>query len=223
MVDAGFEAVATTSAGVAASLGFGDGERTPADEMFAAIARISSHVDVPVTADVEAGYGLGPSELAQRLVDAGAVGCNLEDTDHETGLLRSPDDQARRIADLVEAVHRLGVPVLVNARVDVFVRASGDEGERVELALERARAYRDAGAGCVYPILASEGELASFADRYDGPVNAMAVGGRVRLSRLAASGVARISFGSQLQRGTQAWLGRSLEAITRSDDLWPDA
>jgi len=221
VVRAGFDAVATTSGGVAATLGFADGEWTPVDEMFAAVARMARVVDVPLTADIESGYGVPEPELADRLVEAGAVGCNLEDTDHAgDGGLRPTTVQAGRIAGLKEAGRALGVDLVVNARVDVFVRQAGEAAERTELALERADAYRRAGADCVYPILASEEELAHFAERHDGPVNAMAVAGFVRLSNLSRIGVSRISFGSALQHQVLGELPRVLDAIARSDDGW---
>src|SRR5258708_26648228 len=98
VVEAGFEVVATTSSGVSAALGYADGEHTPVDEMFSAIARIARAVDAPVTADIEAGYGLSPEEIIVRLLRAGAVGCNLEDTDHAAGPgLRDADEQAGRL------------------------------------------------------------------------------------------------------------------------------
>lgn len=218
----GFEAVATTSGGVAACLGYADGERTPPDEMFAAVARIARSVHLPVTADIESGYGLEPGELAERLVDTGAVGCNLEDTDHSVGghALRPSAAQAERLGALREAAQRLGVDIVVNARVDVFLRQSGQMEERVQLALERANAYRRAGADCVYPIGATEDELARFLPEHTGPVNAMAQAGVVRISRLGSLGVARISFGSALHRQVTVDLRRLLEAIARSEDDW---
>ncbi len=221
VVAAGFEAVATTSGGMAVSLGFADGEQTPVDEMFAAVARISRAVDVPVTADVESGYGLAADELAGRLLASGAVGCNLEDTDHSgDGVLRPASAQAERIAALKEAAARLDGDLVVNARVDVFVRQVGAPAERVDLAVERALAYRRAGADCVYPILASEDEIAAFRRGDDGPVNAMVFGDRARLSVLLELGVARISFGSQLQHRAESSLRRALDAIARADDGW---
>src|SRR3954468_10258166 len=113
--DAGFPALATPSAGVAASLGYEDG-RTPADEMFAAVARIVRAVDVPVSADIEGGYGLAPKELVERLLETGAVGCNLEDS--EDGVLKDPRRHAEWLAEVrAVAADRL----FVNARVDVFL------------------------------------------------------------------------------------------------------
>jgi len=117
--EAGFAALATSSGAVAEALGYADGQRTPAAEMFAAITRITRSVDVPVTADIEAGYGLAPGELAGRLADAGVVGCNLEDSDPVTGELADPGRQA----DYLTAVRTAaGEALVINARVDVFVR-----------------------------------------------------------------------------------------------------
>ena len=117
--DAGFGALATSSGAVAEALGYADGQRTPSAEMFAAIARITRSVDVPVTADIEAGYGLAPGELAGRLADAQVVGCNLEDSDPVTRELADPGHQA----DYLAAVHAVaGEALVINARVDVFVR-----------------------------------------------------------------------------------------------------
>ena len=98
VVEAGFPAIATSSVAVAHALGYEDGEQTPPDEMFAAVARIARAVEVPVTADIEGGYGLPPHEVGERLLAAGAVGCNLEDTDHTTHALRDPNQQVDRLA-----------------------------------------------------------------------------------------------------------------------------
>ncbi|MHB1785433.1 MAG: isocitrate lyase/PEP mutase family protein, partial [Acidimicrobiales bacterium] len=194
--EAGFPAVATTSGGVAASLGWPDGEQVPADEMFAAIARIVRSVDVPVTADIEAGYGLSAVELVDRLIGSGAVGCNIEDTDHVHGrTLVSTEIQAQRLASVKEAAVAAGVDVVVNARVDVFLRQGGNDNEAVEEAVGRAERYAEAGADCVYPIGANEAQLAVFIGRFRGVVNGMVRPGVVRLSRLRGLGVARISFG----------------------------
>ncbi|MFK4691737.1 2-methylisocitrate lyase-like PEP mutase family enzyme [Streptomyces pristinaespiralis] len=135
--DAGFPALATPSAGVSASLGHEDGE-APADEMFAAVARIARAVDVPVSADVEDGYGLAPKELVARLLDAGAVGCNLEDTDRSTKRLKDP----RAHADWLSEVRaEAGGELFVNARVDTFLHGVSDPAQ----AVARIRLYVAAG------------------------------------------------------------------------------
>jgi 2-methylisocitrate lyase-like PEP mutase family enzyme len=211
---AGFPAVATGSAAVAASLGYEDNERAPVDEMLAAAERICRAVSVPVTIDVEAGYGLAPAELAGRLVSAGAAGCNLEDTDHGAGGLVDADLQATRIAGLREAAD-----LVVNARVDVFIREWGEPEARLDEAVRRARLYVDAGADCVYPIwLADDGVIAQLVDRVGAPVNVLYRPGAPSLRRLAELGVRRISLGPGLHRATEAATRSLLERMAAGDD-----
>src|SRR3954462_14953158 len=121
VVAAGFPVVATTSGGVAAALGYEDHERAPAEEMLAAAARIARGVDVPVTVDAEAGYGMEPAELVAALRSAGAASCNLEDTDHAAGVLRDPDRQAEWLRAVRQAASADGYRLVINARVDVFL------------------------------------------------------------------------------------------------------
>jgi len=210
---AGFGALATSSGAVAATLGYADGQQTPAAEMFAAIARIARCVDVPVTADVEAGYGLVPAELAGRLAEAGAVGCNLEDSDPVTRELGDPGRQADFLAAVCEAA---GDALVINARVDVFVRPRPPSaGDPVADAVERGRRYLEAGADCCYPIVAPLAALPALVAGCGGPVNAMCHPGGPSLAELAATGVARITFGSSLhQRATEdlAATARALHA-----------
>src|SRR5580765_3805827 len=120
VVAAGFPVVATTSGGVAAALGYEDHEGAPAEEMLAAAARIARGVDVPVTVDAEAGYGLDPAELVAALRTVGAAGCNLEDSDHTAGSLRDPDRHAEWLAAVRQAASDDGYPLVINARIDVF-------------------------------------------------------------------------------------------------------
>lgn len=201
---AGFPVVATTSAGVAAALGYEDHEGAPGEEMLAAAARIARGVSVPVTVDAEAGYGMDAADLVAALRDIGVAGCNLEDTDHRTGELRDRGTHAEWLAAVREAAARHEYGLVVNARIDVFVRAasSGAEGSQAELvdeALGRARAYVDAGADCVYPILLWETEpLARFVSDHLGPVNAVRIPPSSSVPELAELGVARVSWGGQL-------------------------
>ncbi|MFJ9628750.1 isocitrate lyase/phosphoenolpyruvate mutase family protein [Streptomyces sp. NPDC101175] len=191
-VDAGFPALATPSAGVAAALGYADGA-TPADEMFAAVARIAAAVDVPVSADVEGGYGLAPKELVERLLEAGVVGCNLEDS--EGGVLKDP----RRHADWLAEVRSAAADRLfVNARVDTFEYGDGDPGQ----AIERAALYVAAGADCVYPIGAPADVLPLLRAGIQGPVNAFARldGKGPSPTALGELGATRVTFGAGLQR-----------------------
>ncbi|MEU1483319.1 isocitrate lyase/phosphoenolpyruvate mutase family protein [Streptomyces sp. NPDC005752] len=193
--DAGFPALATPSAGVAASLGHADG-RTPAAEMFAAVGRIVRAVSVPVSADIESGYGLAPAELVERLLEAGAAGCNLEDS--ADGVLVDPRRQADRLAE-VRAV--AGDRLFVNARVDTYVHGDPDTVAVVEETVARARLYAEAGADCVYPIMAPAEDLPRLAGAVTVPLNALgAPDGPSAVRRLGELGAARITFGPQLQR-----------------------
>ncbi|MEV4434705.1 isocitrate lyase/phosphoenolpyruvate mutase family protein [Streptomyces sp. NPDC049585] len=193
--DAGFRALATPSAGVSASLGYADGS-APADEMFAAVARIVRAVatdGIAVSADVEDGYGLPAREFVDRLLATGAVGCNLEDTERGTGRLKEPQEQA----DWLAAVRaEAGDALVINARVDTFLKGIGE----VEPALERGRLYVAAGADCVYPILAPGEALAAMAAGVGAPVNALAMRGGPTPRELGALGVARVTFGGGLHR-----------------------
>jgi 2-methylisocitrate lyase-like PEP mutase family enzyme len=206
VVAAGFPVVATTSAGVAESLGHEDHEGAPREEMLAAAQRIARAVDVPVTVDAEAGYGLGPAELAAALEEVGAAGCNLEDTDHATGRLRGVGEHA----DWLGAVREAAPALVINARIDVFLLGSGAVPE----ALERARAYLAAGADCVYPIaLADRAAVGEFVAGAGGPVNVLALPQAPSLDELAELGVARISYGSLLFRNAMKQLGASLTSL----------
>ncbi len=205
----GFAAVATSSSAVAESLGYADGEQTPVDEMFAALGRICRAVGVPVTADIESGYGLSPAEVTDRLLSAGVVGCNLEDSEPGTHRLGDPAAQAERLAAVRAAA---GDALVLNARVDSFVSAryAGDAAppadEQLADAVGRAKAYLDAGADCVYPIAAPPDELAEFVRAIDAPVNALHLPNGPSLKDLADLGVARITFGGTLYRRTTAFL-----------------
>ncbi|HEV2875444.1 MAG TPA: isocitrate lyase/phosphoenolpyruvate mutase family protein, partial [Thermoleophilaceae bacterium] len=197
----GAAALATTSVGVAEALGYEDGERTPSAEMLAAVGRIAAAVDVPVTADLEAGYGLAPEELVAGLLEAGAVGLNQEDTDHTTGRLADPDAHAERLAAIKEAGRSAGVDVVLNARVDSFLRAApdADPDAVVDDAVARGRRYAEAGADCAYPIAArGRAAIRRLVEEIGTPVNIVAVPGGLGRSELAALGVARVSFGGGL-------------------------
>jgi 2-methylisocitrate lyase-like PEP mutase family enzyme len=206
VVAAGFPVAATTSAGVAEALGYEDYQGAPAEEMFAAAARIVRAVDVPVTMDSEAGYGLEPAELVEALRDIGAAGCNLEDTDHETEVLRDVEEQAAWLRRVREQDDTL----VINARIDVFLTGDGDLSD----ALRRAKAYFDVGVDCVYPItLSDRAKLERFVAEAGGPVNVLADAGPA--AGLAALGVARISYGGLLYRQTMEHLAGELALIPR--------
>lgn len=221
LVAARFPVVATSSAAVARSLGYEDGQAAPVGEMMAAAGRIAAAVDVPVTVDAEAGYGLGPDELVARLLEAAVVGCNLEDTDYRHGGLVDVQAQCDFLAGVVAAGAAAGVPLVVNARVDVFLRAaagagSGDEAaaDVVAEAISRGRRYLAAGADCVYPILAAGDDvIGRLTDGMGGPVNVLYRPGVSGLMRLAELGVARISLGSGLHSAMCTWLQETLEEL----------
>jgi 2-methylisocitrate lyase-like PEP mutase family enzyme len=202
VVAAGFPVVATTSGGVAATLGYEDHEGAPADEMLAAAGRIARGVDVPVTVDAEAGYGMQPAELVAALRSIGAAGCNLEDSDYKAGSLRDP----HRHAEWLSAVRRCAAeddyPLVINARVDVFLHpflagaGPGTQEELVPEALQRANAYLEAGVDCVFPITLWEPDaLRHFMSDVRGPVNIVRLPQSPSLAELADLGVARVSWG----------------------------
>lgn len=199
----GVAALATTSAGVVASLGYDDHDSADADDVFAAVARIASSTSLPVTADIEAGYRLDAGELVERLLAAGAVGCNLEDTDHHghgDGPLVDAERQAARIAAVRDAASRAGVDIVVNARTDGFLRTAGEDGV-VDEAVRRARLYLDAGADCAYPIGATEeADIAALVAGIGGPVNVWLRAGSPPMSRLRSLGAARVSAAAGLFR-----------------------
>ncbi|MCO6007040.1 isocitrate lyase/phosphoenolpyruvate mutase family protein [Actinoallomurus purpureus] len=219
LADAGFAAIATASAAVSASLGYGDGEAAPHEEMFAAAGRVAHGVDVPVSVDAEAGYGLPPAELAARLRETGAAGCNLEDTVHggpDTGagrVLADVAEQAERIAALRDADREL----FINARVDVYAPGAipdASDAERLEEAVGRARAYLDAGADGIFTIMVSdEAAIAALVERIPAPVNVLYRPGMPSIARLGELGVRRVTFGPGLHRATLTVLARLAEGL----------
>lgn len=202
---AGFGAVATSSAAVAETLGYADGEAAPVAEILDAVARIVRAVGVPVTADLERGYGLRPTELVERLAAAGAAGCNLEDSDPASGRLIDPAEQAEFLAAVCAAARSAGVALVVNARVDAFLHGTGTPEARLGDAVNRAQQYVAAGADCVYPIgLSDPGAIEIFVREVDGPVNILGhPDAGPTPAQLAELGVARISYGSRVHAAMQ--------------------
>jgi 2-methylisocitrate lyase-like PEP mutase family enzyme len=217
VVAAGFPVVATTSGGVAATLGYEDHQAAPADEMLAAAARIARSVDVPVTVDAEAGYGMAPSDLVDALFAVGAAGCNLEDTDHTSGGLLDTGRQADWLGAVRGATADRGYGLVINARVDVFLsdRGGQHQPEQLDEAVARARSYREAGVDCVYPIfLSGDDAIGAFVDAVQAPVNILARPQAPPVARLAELGVARISYGSLIHQRTMDELGTFLANLT---------
>lgn len=210
---AGFEAVATSSAAVARSLGSEDHELLGVEEALAAAGRVVDAVSVPVTVDFESGYGLEPEQIAYGLLGAGAAGCNLEDSDlSRPGELRSVADAAARIAGVRAAA---GDRFVINARVDTFALRRSDA---LAEAIERGKAYLDAGADCIYPIaVAAESDIAALVDAL-GVVNALLFPPSPSLARLAELGVARVSVGSGLFATMTSQVSAVLGALRDGDD-----
>ncbi|TYT25581.1 isocitrate lyase/phosphoenolpyruvate mutase family protein [Luteimonas viscosa] len=201
VAESGAHAIATGSWSVAAAHGYADGERMPLALALDNLARIVAATTLPVTVDLEGGYGETAEEVGvtvARSIEAGAVGCNLEDSHPAGGGLRGIADQAARLAQARAAAETAGVPLFVNARTDVFLQSPPDahDAAMVERALERARAYAEAGAnGLFVPGLADDALIAMLVQASPLPVNVMAGPGTPSLSRLAALRVARVSHG----------------------------
>lgn len=197
-VAAGFAAVATTSGGVAWALGWPDGEVAPWPEVVAATARIVRAARVPVTADIEAGYGATPQEIAAHVGDiiaTGAVGLNLEDGLHTPQRIRTTEDAAARIRAAREAARAAGVPIVINARTDLYYLQLGDAASRFAETVARAKAYLAAGADCIYPFGVRDPEtIAALAAAVPAPINVTGRAGMPDAAALEALGVSRITI-----------------------------
>jgi 2-methylisocitrate lyase-like PEP mutase family enzyme len=211
---AGFPAVATSSAGVAWALGYADGERISRDEMIDMVRRVAAAVRVPVTADMEAGYGPTAEAVAETMraaLDAGAVGLNIEDSDAKAGhRLLDRGLAVERIHAAREAADRAGIKAVINARTDAFFPSSMAEGDRFAEAVARANAYRKAGAGSLFvPFVADRDIIGRLAREIDGPLNILARPGSPSLAELKALGVARVSIGGVLATSAYAVIRRA--------------
>ena len=215
---AGSAAIATTSAGIAFSSGYPDGQKIPRGRMVEAVARICKAVSVPVTADMEAGYGDSPEELHRAVsgvLDAGAVGMNLEDGASAPGEpLTDLRLQLEKIRAVREACGRLGVPIVLNARTDAYLDRVGSEDEMFEETIRRGEAYRDAGADCVFvPGLTDRSIIGELVRRLACPINVLAVAGSPSIGDLASLGVARVSLGSGPVRAAMSLMQRLAEEV----------
>jgi len=201
----GFPAVATASAGVSASLGFDDNESIGRDAMLAAVKRIAGSVNIPVTADLEAGYGPTVEDAvatARGAIEAGAVGLNFEDSAHkDTPDLYDADLQAERIRAIRATGESMGVPLVINARTDVFFRTELPEEEKFREAIRRAKIYLQAGADCIYVLgPKDEATIARLVQAIPAPLNFLAFPDAPPIARMAELGVKRISFGPRPMR-----------------------
>ncbi|WP_460105605.1 isocitrate lyase/PEP mutase family protein [Streptomyces sp. YKOK-J1] len=221
--DAGAAAVATTSAGLAWALGAVDGDRLGRERALAAVARVAAAVRVPVSADIEGGHAedaAGVGDTVAGVIDAGAVGVNIEDGRYEPDAepLRTVAEQAERIAAARAAADRAGVPLFVNARIDTFLRGAGGVGPT----LERAAAFLAAGAdGIFVPGAVEPGTVKALVAGIDGPLNVMAGPGAPSVPELAALGVARISTGAGLAQAAHALVHRAARELLREGTYGP--
>ncbi|HXW85518.1 MAG TPA: isocitrate lyase/phosphoenolpyruvate mutase family protein [Candidatus Binataceae bacterium] len=198
--EAGARAIATTSAGVANALGYSDGQFLPHDEAIAAVARIARVIAVPLTADIEAGFAEEANELRASIrsfIEAGAVGINFEDSHHRSSEpLYEIDVMAARIRTVREAASATKVPLVINARTDVYLRQVGAPETRFDLAVKRANAYRAAGADSLFvPGVRDTETISRLVRAIDGPINILAGAGFPSIPELAKLGVARVSVG----------------------------
>jgi 2-methylisocitrate lyase-like PEP mutase family enzyme len=218
---AGFPALATTSAGIAFSLGYPDGQKISREEMIARIGRIARAVDVPVSADIEAGYGSTPeaaARITRELIEAGAIGMNLEDRTGESdrSLLEIPV-AVGKIKAVRAVAAELQVPMIINARTDVYLQPGGDPQMLYSEALRRLLAYRDAGADCVFaPGVKDADVIGRLVRDLQCPVNILAMPGSPTIPELEALGVARVSLGSGPMRATLGLLVRMAEELKSS-------
>jgi 2-methylisocitrate lyase-like PEP mutase family enzyme len=216
--EAGFAATATTSAGIAFTLGYPDGQRISLEEMLEVVARIAVAVKTPVTADMEAGYGDRPEDAARTargVIDAGAVGMNLEDgTDDGQHPLVDLPLQLEKVAAVREAARKAGVPIVVNARTDVYLLQVGPPEKRYDMALRRLAAFRDAGADCVFvPGLREADAIGRLVTDLRCPINILAGPGSPSAPEFEKLGVARVSLGSGPMRTTLGLLRRMAEEL----------
>jgi 2-methylisocitrate lyase-like PEP mutase family enzyme len=205
--EAGFPAIATSSASVAQALGYADGQFVPRQEMLAAVVRIARAVRIPVSADLEGGYGVGPenaARLAGELISAGAIGLNLEDgLDEASAKFKDLSQQVEEIHAIHEVGAGAGIPIVINARTDTFWQGKGESGERFAEAVRRCQAYRHAGADCLFvPGLTDAETISAFVREIGAPLNVLAGAGVPNRGELTRLGVRRLSFGSSLGRAT---------------------
>ncbi|BAD59759.1 isocitrate lyase/PEP mutase family protein [Nocardia farcinica] len=200
-VAAGFSALTMGSHPVADSLGRPDGEGMTFTELLGRVRQVTTATDMPVSVDIESGYGLAPAQLIDGLLEAGAVGLNIEDTVHGEGRrLRGAEEHADFVRGLREFADAAGVHVVVNARTDLFLRGDGDDADRVDRAIERLRLAAAAGADVLYPVgRHSDADMRRLTAELPLPVNAIGLPDVSDKAELAAQGVARISFGPFLQ------------------------
>ena len=222
--DAGFPALATTSSGIANSLGYPDGQVIHRDEMLEVVARIVRAVSVPVTADMEAGYGETPDDMAataRGVVEAGAVGLNLEDAIREgSGALIETALQTEKIRAMIDAAKKMGIDLVLNARTDIYLEEIGEPSTRPERTIERLNAYRDAGAACLFAHgVQDAATIERLVRGVRGPLNILGRAGTPLAHELEKLGVARVSVGGGPMRVTMTVVSRIAKQLRDSGDF----
>lgn len=214
VVDTGFTALTVGSHPVADSVGKPDGEGMSYDDLLTRVAQITGAVDVPISVDIESGYGESGARLIDGLLSAGAVGLNIEDTVHsEGGRIRSEEDHAALVGELRRAADAAGVHVVINARTDLFLREVGDESDRFERAVRKLKMAADAGADSLYPVGRHDDDTyRRLVEELPLPINAIALPDQGDQASFGSLGVARISFGPFLQA---ALADRAKELLAR--------
>ena len=220
----GCRALATASWSIAAAHGVPDREVMSRDAMLAAVQRIAAAVELPVSADLEAGYGRTPAEVGETVaaaVEAGAVGCNLEDSTRDAAApLRPVAQHAACVAAARAAGERAGVPVVINARTDVFLAGVGEPDERLELAVKRGRAYREAGADCIFvPAVTDADTIGALVEELRAPLSVLATPAGPSLDELQRLGVARASFGPGTMGAAMAALRDTAASLLAHEPL----
>lgn len=221
----GYKAIATTSMGIAASLGYPDCQIITLDEMLAVIRRIANAVNVPVTVDVEAGYGNNLNEITEsvkKFIDAGIVGINIEDSIDLSPVLIDEMEFCERISAIRSLSHSLGFHLVINARTDSFYTSSGSPREKLAESIKRGNKYREAGADCIFVQPVSDKEtIKTLVKEINAPVNILAnpgIGAGVPPSvrELQDLGVARLSLGSGVMKAVLALIKKIADELSEN-------
>jgi 2-methylisocitrate lyase-like PEP mutase family enzyme len=199
--DLGYKAIATASASIAYSNGYNDGEHIPFNNVLQILKSIAGSVNVPVTADIESGYAENENQLEEnirRLIEAGIVGINIEDSDKKTHSLLPAEVQCEKIKRIKKISAEMNVPLFINARTDTFIheKSFASPQEQLSDTIKRGIAYKAAGADCFYPILFHKKEdIKTIVEHVDMPVNILMMPSIPQLNELQEMGVARVSLG----------------------------
>lgn len=220
----GYPAAATASAAVAYSLGYDDGQKITLNAMIETIRRVVSAVDIPVTADIEAGFAESPSEVAENIrqvLRAGAVGINIEDSDPFTDDLYSVELQCDRLKAIRAMANQEGIPLVINARTDVFISDFGETmDEKMTEAISRGQAYIEAGADCLYPIVLGDlTALKQFQTATSAPINVYAPASTASMHELEAAGISRVSLGPSVIKAVLQTMKQVFVGLQNYDSL----